>query len=47
MENCSSALERALFSNYEVTGGIMQDKLQELYATLDRISKLFLKHLQT
>ena len=37
VESCSAAIERALFHNYSVTGDIMQEKLQDLYQTLDRI----------
>ena len=39
VENCSAAIERALFHNYSVTGDVMQEKLQDLYETLDRICK--------
>jgi len=30
VENCSAAIERALFHNYSVTGDVMQEKLQDL-----------------
>ncbi|XP_065067821.1 synaptonemal complex central element protein 2-like [Rhopilema esculentum] len=38
LEKCNSALERSLFQSYSTTGNIMQEKLQDLYTTLDRIS---------
>lgn len=39
VENCSAAIERVMFHNYNAAGNLMQEKLQELYATLDRICK--------
>lgn len=39
IENCSASVEKCLFQNYNATGNIMQEKLQELYSTLDRVCK--------
>lgn len=33
-------MEQAMYQVYESNGKVIQDKLQELFATLDRISKL-------
>ena len=38
-KSCSS-IEQMMFLTYEKEGKMIQDKLQELFATLDRIKKL-------
>ncbi|XP_022087220.1 uncharacterized protein LOC110977418 [Acanthaster planci] len=38
--NSYDNLEQAMFQMYEGNGKVIQEKLQELFATLDRISKL-------
>ena len=40
MEKSLNILEQHMFSTYEQHGKLMQEKLGELFSTLDRIAKL-------
>ncbi|XP_078656590.1 synaptonemal complex central element protein 2-like [Branchiostoma floridae x Branchiostoma belcheri] len=38
--NSCSVLESSMYKTYETTGELMQEKLQELFAVLDRVARL-------